>query len=206
MDKKIILDDYKRKELYLRFLNETHNSVCVSGEFDISKIYRYSRKGHKLNCLLLYCVQQAVNKIDDFHYKIKNKELFYSEKILTCSVAKGKDDLLYYITYPYQNSYLDFAKQYNELNASAYNNCVHHWIEDSAKLSTSAMVGFPFSSINSDVESDYSNHYLLWGSYKKGFLKVKLDISFKFHHGLLDGGMAVEFFNKLQEEFDNLKV
>ena len=41
---------------------------------------------------------------------------------------------------------------------------------------------------------------------KKRFLKVKLDISFKFHHGLLDGGMAVEFFNKLQEEFYNFKV
>lgn len=32
MDKKIDLDNYKRKDMFLRFLNEIHNSVCVSGE------------------------------------------------------------------------------------------------------------------------------------------------------------------------------
>ena len=110
MDKKIDLNNYKRKDMYLRFLNETNNTICVSGEFDITKIFRYSKKGHKLNCLLLYCIQQATNKIEDFHYRIKNKELFYSEKVLTCSVAKGKNGLLYYITYPYQNDYPNFQK------------------------------------------------------------------------------------------------
>ena len=92
------------------------------------------------------------------------------------------------------------------MNDSAYHNCTHHWLKEGAKLSTSAMIGFPFSSINSDVQSDYSNHYLLWGNYRKKFLKVKLNISFKFHHALLDGDMAVVFFNKLQEEFNNFKA
>lgn len=191
--------------MYLRFLNETQNTICVSGEFDITKIFKYSKKGYKLNSILLYCIQQAANQIEDFHYKIKNNELFYSENILTCSVAKGKDGLLYYITYPYQKDYLDFQKKYKEINDSAYNNCKHYWIDEGAKLSTSAMIGFPFLSISSDVQSDYSNHYLLWGSYKKSFFKVKLNISFKFHHSLLDGEMAVDFFNKLQDEFDNFK-
>lgn len=203
MDEKIVLDNYKRKEMFLRFLNEPHNSVCVSGEFDITKIFKYSKKGHKLNCIMLYCIQQAANKIEDFHYKIKNKELHYSEKVLTCSVAKGKDDSLYYITYPHQNNYSNFEKQYIELNNYAYNNCEHYWLKEEAKISTSAMVGFPFLSISSDVQSDYSNHYMLWGNYRKKFFKVKLNISFKFHHALLDGEMAVMFFNKLQEEFYN---
>ena len=205
MDKKINLDNYKRKEIYLRFLHESYNTICVSGEFDITKIFKYSKKGHKLNCMLLYCIQQAANKIEDFHYRIKNKELFYSERVLTCSVAKGKDGLLYYITYPYENDYLNFKKKYKELNDNAYNNCEHYWMDEGTKLSTSAMVGFPFLSISSDVQSDYSNHYLLWGNYRRSFLKIKLNISFKFHHALLDGEMAVIFFNKLQEEFDNFK-
>ena len=206
MDKKVDLNEYKRKEIYLRFLNDTHNSICVSGEFDITKLFKCSKKGNKLNCMLLYCIQQAANKIDDFHYRIKSGELLYSENVLTCSVAKGKDGLLYYITYPYQNSFSDFQNQYIKLNEGAYNNCEHYWLKEGAKLSTSAMVGFPFLSISSDVESDYSNHYLLWGNYKKSFLKVKLNISFKLHHALLDGEMAVIFFNKLQQEFNNFKV
>lgn len=206
MDKKIALDNYKRKDMFLRFLNETHNSVCVSGEFDVTKIFKYSKKGYKLNSIILYCLQQASNKIEDFHYKIKNNELYYSENVLVCSVAKGKDNSLYYITYPYQNNYSNFQKQYKELNDSAYHKCTHHWLKEGAKLSTSAMIGFPFLSISSDVQSDYSNHYLLWGNYRKKFLKVKLNISFKFHHALLDGDMAVVFFNKLQEEFNNFKA
>ena len=205
MDKKIDLNNYKRKDMYLRFLNETNNTICVSGEFDITKIFRYSKKGYKLNCLLLYCIQQETNKIEDFHYRIKNKELFYSEKVLTCSVAKGKNGLLYYITYPYQNNYLNFQKQYKELNDNAYNNCIHYLLDVWTKLYNSALVWFQFLSISSNVQSDYSNHYLLWGSYRKRFLKVKLNISFKFHHSLLDGEMAVVFFNKLQEEFNNFK-
>ena len=118
MDRKVVLDNYKRKDIYQRFLHDTHNSVCVSGEFDITKLFRYSKKGFKLNSMLLYCIQQAANKIEDFHYKIKNNELFYSENVLTCSVAKGKDGLLYYITYPYQNNYSTFQKQYKELTGA----------------------------------------------------------------------------------------
>ena len=44
MDKKIILDNYKRKEIYLQFLNESHNTICVSGEFDITRIFKYSKR------------------------------------------------------------------------------------------------------------------------------------------------------------------
>ena len=44
MDAKINLDDYKRKDIYLRFLNDAHNIICVSGEFDITKIFKYSKK------------------------------------------------------------------------------------------------------------------------------------------------------------------
>ena len=28
--------------MFLRFLKETHNTICVSGEFDITKIFKYS--------------------------------------------------------------------------------------------------------------------------------------------------------------------
>lgn len=48
--------------------------------------------------------------------------------------------------------------------------------------------------------------FLIWGKYKRCFLKTTLMVSFQFHHTQMDGAHAARFLNELQKEIEMLKV
>lgn len=50
----------------------------------------------------------------------------------------------------------------------------------------------------------YNNPFLIWGKYRKKFLRALLPVSFQFHHSQMDGGHAARFLENLQEEMRNL--
>ena len=50
----------------------------------------------------------------------------------------------------------------------------------------------------------YNNPFLIWGKYRKKWLRATLPISFQFHHTQLDGIPAAEFLERLQREIQRL--
>ena len=78
--------------------------------------------------------------------------------------------------------------------------------DDGALISTSAVVNYPFESFSLELSETFWDNFLLWGKYySKGFKKY-LNITLRFHHALIDGRTAGEFFNSLQKEIDNFKI
>ena len=51
----------------------------------------------------------------------------------------------------------------------------------------------------------FDNPFLIWGKYKKGFLKRTLLLSFQFHHTQLDGVPAAQFLSRLQQEIQTIQ-
>jgi chloramphenicol O-acetyltransferase type A len=45
---------------------------------------------------------------------------------------------------------------------------------------------------------------VMWGHYRKKWLKVTLPISFQFHHVQMDGGHAARFLEELQMVIKNI--
>ena len=45
----------------------------------------------------------------------------------------------------------------------------------------------------------FCNPMVMWGRYRKGWLKTTLPISFQFHHAQMDGGHAAHFLEELQK-------
>ena len=46
----------------------------------------------------------------------------------------------------------------------------------------------------------YNNPFLIWGKYRKKWLRTTLPVSFQFHHTQMDGIPAAEFLERLQQE------
>ena len=46
----------------------------------------------------------------------------------------------------------------------------------------------------------FNNPFVAWARYRKGWFKTTLPISFQFHHVQMDGGHAVKFLQRLQNE------
>lgn len=208
--------EYKRKvdpdkefylpEMYKRFTKESNPSVCVTGKFNISNLIKYKKKGYKLNAMLCYCILQSAQKIKAFHYSIKEDGLYYYENVKTNSVVFGNDGNHYYPDYFYCDNFKDFYKQYNENNEYCITNCTHLSKDIGSLIGTSAIVNFPFESFSIGISEKFWDNFLLWGKYVKKGLNTYLNISLRFHHALLDGRTAGEFFNSFQKEIKNFKI
>ena len=71
----------------LNSIRQPAPSVSVTGNFDITNVYKQKQKGHSLNALLCYCVLQAAQKVDEFHYSIKEDGLYYYDYVKTNAVV-----------------------------------------------------------------------------------------------------------------------
>ena len=45
---------------------------------------------------------------------------------------------------------------------------------------------------------------VMWGRYRKGWLRTTLPISFQFHHVQMDGGHAARFLDELQKTINTI--
>lgn len=206
MDRKVDVESYARSRNYKRFLNEPNNGVSVTGKFDVTNLYKLTKRGHKFNCLMLYCLQQAGQSIDEFHYAIKNGELYYCDDVTTDCIVKGKDNNLYSVTFCNKSNFVEFENNYKLITAQGINNCTDMWLDEGSCLTTSAVVNFPFVSFAVDSFQDFKEHFFTWGAYTKKFFKVYLNVSMRFNHALADGEHVCKLFNALQREISQLKI
>ena len=65
-------------------------------------------------------------------------------------------------------------------------------------IGTSAIIQTEIDSIVNQYAKGFNNPMVMWGKYRKHWLKVTLPISFQFHHVQMDGGQAAQFLEKLQ--------
>lgn len=203
---KVNLKKFERVEQYNRFIKEKTPSVCVTGCFDVTNLYKIKKRGHSFNCLMCYCIQQAGQNVKEFHYAIKEDGLYYYKNVKTNAVIDGIDGQLYYGDYKYNEKFDDFEKEYQRVNEYCSKNCMHLQEDTGALLSTSAVIGYPFTSITLGLSDTFWDNFLMWGKYEKKLFKVKLNVTLRFHHATIDGQRAAIFFNELQKQINNLKI
>lgn len=51
----------------------------------------------------------------------------------------------------------------------------------------------------------FNNPFLIWGRYRRGFMKTTLTISFQFHHTQMDGAHAGRFLALVQENINRIE-
>lgn len=78
---------------------------------------------------------------------------------------------------PYTDDLDKFCSDYMVLTQSASTSCQSSFVDD-------AMV--------------------MWGRYRKGWLRTTLPISFQFHHVQMDGGHAALFLDELQKTINTI--
>ena len=67
-------------------------------------------------------------------------------------------------------------------------------------VGTSAMIQTELDCIVNQYTDKFNNPMVMWGKYRKGWLKATLPISFQFHHSQMDGGHGTTFLELLQRE------
>ena len=197
---KIDTENFERKTNYNRYIQHAQPCINITARLDITNIIKFVKLHKtKLNCLLCFTVLQTAQSIKEFHYFIEDDGLYFYKNCKTNAVAKAQNGELVFVDFGYCEKYSDFEHQYEENMKWCIKNCEHLQSVVGARIGTSVVKDFPLVSMNVPYTDDFKDTFLVWGGYEKKGFKYYLNMSLRFHHGLMDGEHAGIFFQRLQE-------
>ena len=105
---------------------------------------------------------------------------------------------------PFSDDLAVFNADYLRLARQVAETCENHDITDSMVIGTSALAQYDIDGAVGMYSGIFNNPFMIWGRYRKGFLKTRLTVSFQFHHTQMDGAHAARFLDLLQKEINKL--
>lgn len=77
---------------------------------------------------------------------------------------------------------------------------------DCMVIGTSALVQYEIDGAVGMYSGVFNNPFLIWSKYKRHLWKLKLTVSFQFHHTQMDGAHASRFLRICKKEINCLVV
>ena len=98
-----------------------------------------------------------------------------------------------------------FNRDYLRLTQAVAETCKNHDLTESMVIGTSAIVDTEIDGAVGMNSGIYNNPFMIWGKYKRRFLKTTLTVSFQFHHTQMDGAHAGRFLGLIQKNIDSIE-
>lgn len=177
--------------------------VTLTKTFDVSKAVKASKKsGIKFNALLCWCIGKAASQIKEFYLLPEQGKLFEYDRIAINVIVNNSKGGINSCDIPFTADIEEFAKEYDRLTTEASAQCRSSFLEEYMIVGTSAMIQTELDSIVNQYTEKFLNPMVMWGRYRKQWLKATLPISFQFHHTQMDGGHGASFLELLQQEIN----
>ncbi|MDO4461251.1 MAG: CatA-like O-acetyltransferase [Bacteroidia bacterium] len=179
--------------------------ISFTKTFDISHLLRLQRrKGYKLYPLMMYCIGMAAKDIREFYYiAFPDKLVEYDKIAVQGIIADGTGDF-YFCDVPLVEDINTFMSTYTSQVATikeTHDNVFH---PDHVLIGTSCINTLEFDSCCNQYVPEYTNPFLCWGKYRKGWFRTTLPITIQVNHQQMDGGHVALFLNRLQEIFNTI--
>ena len=197
--------DTARAEAFQMWLTSPMPMVTLTKTFDVSRLLKASRKlGVKFNALLCWCIGKAATQIDEFYLLPDKDKLFKYDCLAITVIVNNSKGGINSCDIPFTADVTKFVEAYQVLTEKASVECKSTFLEDYMIVGTSAMVQTELDCIVNQYTDKFCNPMVMWGKYRRGWLKTTLPISFQFHHSQMDGGHGAMFLELLQREIGKL--
>ncbi|SFW44896.1 chloramphenicol O-acetyltransferase type A [Prevotellaceae bacterium HUN156] len=205
MKKEINPQETSRAEAFSMWMSSPQPMVTLTKTFDVSRLVKVCRRTDmKFTSLMCWCIAKAASNIEEFYLLPENGKLFQFDRLAVNIVVQNIKGGISLCDVPYSDDMKQFNADYLELTCQAAKTCQSSALEDYMIIGTSALPQTELDAIVNQYSGRYNNPFLAWGRYRKGWFKTTLPISFQFHHAQMDGGHAVRFLERLQQEINNL--
>ena len=176
--------------------------VTLMKTLDVTPLVRLSRKrDYKFNMLLCWCIGVAAIKTEDFYLLPVGDKLMQYDKLAVNTVVATRDGGIATCDLPVSTDLEQFDRDYRSLTGQVYESGESYELgEDYMVIGTSALVGYEIDGAVNIYAGCYNNPFLIWGKYRKKWLRATLPVSFQFHHTQMDGIPAAAFLERLQGE------
>ena len=194
-----------RAEAFDLWMTSPMPMVTLTKTFNVSKLLKASKRtGIKFNTLLCWCIGKAASNIKEFYLLPEKDKLFQFDSLAINVIVNNSKGGINSCDIAFSNDIQQFAKEYNIMTAQAATQCKSSFLEDSMIIGTSAMIETELDSIVNQYTDKFCNPMLMWGKYRRHWIKTTLPISFQFHHVQMDGGHAASYLERLQKVINGL--
>ena len=207
MAREIHPSDTTRASAFELWMDAPNPMVTFFKTLDVTNLIRISRKkGLKFNMLLDYCIGKAAAPVKEFYILPVGHQLIQYDTIAVNTIVKNKDGEVSSCDILYTGDFDQFNRDYLAYTAQVAATCKDHDLsENSMVIGTSAIVDTEIDGAVGMNSGIFNNPFIIWGRYRKKWLRYSLPISFQFHHTQMDGAHAGKFLQNLQQEINALK-
>ena len=179
--------------------------VTLLRTLDVSRLVKTSRKqGLKFNMLMCWCIGKAASGIKEFYLLPVDGKLMQYDTLAVNTIVINSQGEVSSCDIPFSHDLQEFDINYLRLTRQVARNCTNHDLPDSMVIGTSALVDCDIDGAIGMYSGIFNNPFLIWGRYKKRWLRTTLPLSFQFHHTQMDGAHAARFLNELQRTINSV--
>ena len=205
MKQEINPQDTNRKQAFNLWMTSPMPMVTITKTLNVTHLYKMSKKmGLKFNMLLCWCIGKAASQIEEFLTLPEQGRLYLYDRLAVNVIVNNRDGGISSCDIPYNDDLELFNTDYMDLTQQATNSCESSFLDDVMVIGTSAIPATELDCIVNQYTDQFCNPMVMWGRYRKKWLRVSLPISFQFHHVQMDGGHAARFLENLQHVMLNL--
>ena len=200
MKKEINPQDTNRAMAFELWMKSSMPMVTLTKTFDVTRLYRVSRRrGLKFNMLLCWSIGRAASKMKEFYILPQNGKLYKYDRMAINVIVDNIKGGLSFCDIAVSDNLEQFNADYLHMTETIRQSCQDILDEEAVIVGTSALTRTELDCIVNQYSGIFTNPFLAWGRYRKGWLKTTLPISFQFHHAQMDGGHATHFLEQLQK-------
>ena len=194
-----------RAEAFSLWMTSPMPMVTLTKTFNVTKVLKASKRcGIKFNTLLCWCIGKAASSIKEFYILPEKDKLFKYDSIAINVIVNNSKGGINSCDIAFNDDIQQFVRDYDELTIQTINECKSSFIDNSMIIGTSAMIQTQLDSIVNQYTDKFCNPMVMWGKYRRNWVKTILPISFQFHHVQMDGGHGACFLEQLQQEINKL--
>ena len=189
------------------WMNAPMPMVTFFKTLDVSNLLKISKKRRlKFNMLMCYCIGMAASKVKEFYMLPVSGKLMQFDTIAVNTIVANSAGEVSSCDLPFSKDLAQFNKAYLQLTKQVAESCVDHDLSaESMVIGTSALAQYEIDGAVGMYSGIFNNPFMIWGKYKRAWLRTYLTVSFQFHHTQMDGAHAAQFLEYIQKEIDKIR-
>ena len=194
MKKEVNPQETGRSSAFKLWMSSPMPMVTLVKTMDVSRVIKYSKR-HKLslNMLMCWCIGKAASQMSEFYLLPERGKIYQYERLAINVIVKNIRGSINSCDIPFSHDLQQFAKDYQHVTQKVCDSCESVLLDDYMVIGTSTMIETELDCIVNQYTEKFCNPMVMWGKYRKGWLKTTLPVSFQFHHVQMDGGHGASF-------------
>lgn len=181
--------------------------VTLIKTFDVTRLRNISEKrGLKFNMLMCWCIGKAATQIKEFYMLPVGEKLIRYDSLAVNTIVANSAGEVSSCDVPFSTNLHEFNEDYLRLTAHVAETNENHDIADRMVIGTSALAKYEIDGAIGMYSGIFNNPFVIWGRYRRSWLRTRLTVSFQFHHTQMDGAHAARFLNLIQREIKKFKI